>query len=54
VARSKETKKLSHVETLGKKKAILAALAKASEDSPFLKESADAYDGEPQIYYTFL
>jgi hypothetical protein len=52
VARRKETKKLTHEETLEKKKAILAALAKASEDSLFLKESADARDGEPQDYYT--
>jgi hypothetical protein len=54
VARRIVTKKLTHEQTLGKKKAFLAALAKASEDTLFPKESADACDGEPQDYYTFL
>jgi outer membrane PBP1 activator LpoA protein len=52
VARRKEPQKLSQQDTQEKKKAILAALAKASEESLFLKNSADALDAEPQGYYT--
>jgi hypothetical protein len=52
VGRRKEIKKLSHEERLEKKKAILAALAKISEDSLLLEASADALDGGPQFYYT--
>jgi hypothetical protein len=51
VSRRKETKNLSKEETLGNKKAILAALAKASEDSLFLQETTSTFDGEPQDYY---
>jgi hypothetical protein len=52
VARNKETQKLRPEENLEKKKVILAALAKASEDSLFPKVNADAQNGEPQNYYT--
>ena len=51
MSRRKETKSPNNEETLGKKKAILAALAKASEDSLFLKETTTTFDGEPQNYY---
>ena len=52
VGRKRENKKLSQEERLEKRKAILAALAKASEDSQLLEESASVPDGETNDYYT--
>jgi len=51
VSRRKEIKNLDNEATIGNKKAILAALAKASEDSLFLKKNTSTFDGEPQDYY---
>ena len=48
----RETKKLSQEETLKKRKAILAALAKASEDYLSSKGNVDTFDGESDDYYT--
>jgi hypothetical protein len=48
----KENKKISQEERLEKKKAILTALAKASEDSVLLEETVSITDSEPQGYYT--
>ncbi len=50
--RKKDTKKLNQAEKLEKKEAILAALAKASEDSYQLEGNTDLPDGEPRDYYT--
>ncbi len=52
VRKRKETKKLSHEETLEKKKAILVALTKASKDYLSSKENIDTFDSEPDDYYT--
>ena len=52
MARKRETRKLSQEERQGKKKAILAALAKASEDSQRLEGNTDVRDGAPHDYYT--
>ena len=52
MGRRKEINKLSNEERLEKKKAILAALSKASEDSLLLQTSANALDGDHQSYYT--
>ncbi len=52
MSRRKEANNLGNEETLGNKKAILAALAKASEDSLFPKETTSAFNNEPQDYYT--
>ncbi|MHB8104624.1 MAG: hypothetical protein ACYDG5_03695 [Dehalococcoidales bacterium] len=52
MARRRETKELTPEATLEKKKAILAALAKASEDNLFPKESPDTPNCELQEYYT--
>ena len=50
--RRRENKKLNNEERLEKRKAILAALAKASEDSELLEGNADLLAGEPNDYYT--
>lgn len=50
--RKKENKKISQEERLEKKKAILTALAKASEDIVLLQETVSITDSEPQGYYT--
>lgn len=52
MVRKKETKNSKPEETLEKKKTILAALAKASEDNLFPKLKADVQNGEPHHYYT--
>ncbi len=52
VARKRETQKLTNEERQEKRKAILAALAKASEDSELFKNNAGLSAGEPQEYYT--
>ncbi|OGO02011.1 MAG: hypothetical protein A2Y90_05850 [Chloroflexi bacterium RBG_13_52_12] len=52
VARRRETKKLSNEQRQEKRKAILAALAKASENSELLEGNADISTGEPHDYYT--
>jgi len=52
VPRKKENKKISQEERLEKKKAILTALAKASEDIVLLQETVSITDSEPQGYYT--
>jgi hypothetical protein len=52
VGRRKEIKKFNHEETIEKKKAILAALAKASEDSLPLTENTRFFEGDSHDYYT--
>ena len=52
VRKRKETKKLSHEEALEKKKAILTALTKASEEHISFKESHESFDGDSNDYYT--
>jgi len=52
VARRREIRKLTNEERQEKRKAILAALAKASEDSELLEGSASLSSGEHQDYYT--
>ncbi len=52
MGRKRGIKKLSQEERLEKRKAILDALAKASEDSRPLDESARVPDGETNDYYT--
>lgn len=52
VRKRKETKKLSHEETLEKKKAILTALTKASKDYLSSKENINTLDIESDDYYT--
>jgi hypothetical protein len=52
VKKKREIKRLNHEEVLEKKKAILTALAKASEDYLSSKESIDALDVEADDYYT--
>jgi hypothetical protein len=52
VPRRKENQKISQEDRLQKKKAILTALAKASEDSVFIKEVVNITDSEPHGYYT--
>lgn len=52
MARKKETQNLKPEANVEKKKVILAALAKASEDNLFPKVKADAQNGEPHHYYT--
>jgi hypothetical protein len=52
VARKIETQKLQPEPNLEKKKVILAALAKASEDSSFPQDNAAAKNGDSQNYYT--
>ena len=52
VARRRETKKLTIEERQEKRKAILAALAKASGDSELLAGNAGLSAGDPQDYYT--
>jgi HD superfamily phosphodiesterase len=52
VARKREAQKLTNEERLEKRKAILAALAKASRDSELLEGNAGLPAGEPQEYYT--
>ena len=49
----REIKKPGHEEILEKKKAILTALTKASEDYLSSKESIDTLDIECDDYYTF-
>jgi hypothetical protein len=51
VARRKINKKQTLEEILEKKKVILTALAKASEDNLFLQASTDAFDGAFADYY---
>jgi len=51
MARRRKTKKLTQEERQEKRKAILAALAKASEESQML-EGTDVSSHEPQDYYT--
>lgn len=52
MGRKRDIKKLSQEEKFEKRKAILDALAKASEDSLPLDESASVPDGETNDYYT--
>jgi hypothetical protein len=47
----KENTKLGQEERLEKKKAILTALAKASEDSVLLQEAVTITENDPQGYY---
>ena len=48
----KENIKFSQEERLEKKKAILTALTRASEDSILLEETVSFTPNEPQAYYT--
>lgn len=50
--KKRESKKLNHEEVLEKRKAILTALAKASEDYLSSKENIDTLDIEADDYYT--
>ena len=52
VKRKREIKKQNREETLGKKKAILLALTKASKDYLSSKGSIDTLDIESDDYYT--
>ncbi len=52
MGKRKETRKLSPEETLGKKKAILAALTKASEDHLPSRETSNFLNGKSDDYYT--
>jgi hypothetical protein len=52
VPRKKENIRISQEERLEKKKAILTALTKVSEDSVLLEETVSITDSEPQGYYT--
>jgi hypothetical protein len=52
VGRKRDNKKISHEERLGKRKAILDALAKASEDSQSLEENASVPGSEANDYYS--
>ena len=52
MARKKENKNLSHEERQEKRQAILAALAKASEDSQSLEENTSVPDIEANDYYS--
>ena len=52
VGRKREIKKISNEERLGKRKAILDALAKASEDSQSLEENTSVPDIEANDYYS--
>lgn len=53
MTRRREIQKLSNEERQEKRKAILAALAKASDDSGLFDGSNTASSREPQDYYTF-
>jgi HD superfamily phosphodiesterase len=52
VARKRETQKLTNEERQEKRKAILAALAKASDGSELFGTDAGLSSGAPQDYYT--
>ncbi len=52
VGKRKEIKKLNQEETLAKKKAILTALAKASEDYVSSKDNPSNFSIEPDDYFT--
>jgi hypothetical protein len=52
VRKRKDTKQLSHEEAAKKKKAILTALTKASEDYLSSKGRDDVFDDEPDDYFT--
>jgi hypothetical protein len=52
VGRRKENKQISQEERQEKKQAILAALAKVSDDHQLLESSADVSAKEPNDYYT--
>ena len=52
VRKRKDTKQLSHEEAAKKKKAILTALAKASEDYLSSKGRDEVFDDEPDDYFT--
>lgn len=51
MARRREIQKLTDEEKQEKRKAILAALAKASEDSELLEHNSGLRSGELQEYY---
>jgi hypothetical protein len=52
VGRKRDNKKITSEERLGKRKAILDALSKASEDSQPLEEDANVPDIEANEYYS--
>jgi len=52
VGRRKENRKLNQEERQEKKKAILAALAKASDDSQLLEGNIEVSTLDPHEYYT--
>jgi hypothetical protein len=52
VARRRETRTLTNEERQEKRQAILAALAKASEDSDFFISNPASASRNPQDYYT--
>ena len=52
MGRRRESKQISQEEKQEKRKAILAALARVSDDSPLLQGNADITALEPHDYYT--